>query len=45
MKENWTIENRLITPSLKVKRNEIEKIYLSKYPKWFVESPKIIWLD
>ena len=35
MKENWTIANNKITPSLKVKRNEIEKIHLPKYPEWY----------
>jgi long-chain acyl-CoA synthetase len=44
IKENWTLENRLITPSLKVKRNEIEKIYLSEYPQWFAEKEKIVGL-
>ena len=43
MKENWTLENRLITPSLKVKRNEVEKIHTSNYPQWFAEKRKIIW--
>jgi long-chain acyl-CoA synthetase len=43
MKENWTIENGFLTPSLKVKRNEIEKIHLPKYPAWFEEKNSIIW--
>ena len=45
MKENWTVANKLLTPTLKVKRNEIEKIYVPNYPKWFVEKQKIVWLD
>jgi long-chain acyl-CoA synthetase len=43
MKENWTIANNLITPTLKVKRNEIEKIHLKTYPEWYNEKGKIIW--
>lgn len=43
MKENWTIENGMLTPSLKVKRNEVEKIHLSKYPTWFNEQDMIVW--
>ena len=45
MKENWTVANKLLTPTLKVKRNEIEKIYVPNYPKWFAEKQKIVWLD
>jgi long-chain acyl-CoA synthetase len=43
MKDNWTIANGLITPTLKVKRNEIEKIHLPKYPAWFEEKGLIVW--
>lgn len=43
LKEAWTIENGLMTPSLKVKRNEIEKIYLPTYPKWYKEKELVIW--
>jgi long-chain acyl-CoA synthetase len=43
MKENWTIANGLITPTLKVKRNEIEKIHLPKYPAWYVEKNTVVW--
>ena len=43
IKENWTIANNMITPSLKVKRNEIEKIHLPKYPEWYNKSGTVIW--
>ena len=43
MKENWSIDNGLITPTLKVKRNEVEKIHLPNYPSWFNEKDDIIW--
>lgn len=45
MKENWTVANKLLTPTLKVKRNEIEKIYVPNYPQWFAKKEKIVWLD
>jgi long-chain acyl-CoA synthetase len=45
MKENWSVANKLLTPTLKVKRNEIEKIYLPFYPQWFAKKGKTIWLD
>jgi long-chain acyl-CoA synthetase len=43
MKEPWTIANNMITPSLKVKRNEIEKLHLQKYPTWYDKSGTVIW--
>ena len=43
MNESWTIANGMITPTLKVKRNEIEKIHLPKYPKWFEKKETIVW--
>ena len=42
MKEHWTIANNMITPSMKVKRNEIEKIHLPKYPSWYDKQGKVI---
>jgi len=43
MKGDWTIENGMMTPSMKLKRNEIEKIHLPNYPKWFHQEGKVVW--
>ncbi len=43
MKEEWTINNGLMTPTMKVKRNEVEKIHLPKYPAWYAQSQAVIW--
>lgn len=43
MKDGWTIANNMITPTLKVKRNEIEKIHLVTYPAWYNQKELIIW--
>ena len=43
MKESWTIANNMITPSLKVKRNNIEKIHLPKYPEWYQKAGTVVW--
>ena len=39
----WTIENGLMTPSLKIKRNEVEKIHLPRYPHWYKQNGLVIW--
>jgi long-chain acyl-CoA synthetase len=44
MKGEWTVENGLLTPTLKVKRNEVEKIHLPKYPTWYHAQPgSVVW--
>jgi long-chain acyl-CoA synthetase len=43
MKSDWSIENGLMTPSMKIKRNEVEKIHLPKYPYWFGLSGEVVW--
>jgi long-chain acyl-CoA synthetase len=43
MKDAWTIENSLLTPTMKVKRNEVEKIHLPKYPTWYEKEGTVVW--
>jgi long-chain acyl-CoA synthetase len=43
MREVWTIENGLMTPSMKIKRNEVEKIHLKNYPKWYEQDGVVVW--
>lgn len=39
----WTVENDLITPTFKVKRNRIEDIYSVNYQRWEESGLKVIW--
>ncbi len=43
MKEDWTIDNGLLTPTLKTKRNRVEKIHKDMYKKWFSEEASILF--
>ena len=43
MKEDWTVDNGLTTPTLKVKRNSIEKIHQDFYKSWFTQKERVIF--
>jgi long-chain acyl-CoA synthetase len=43
LREDWTVENGLMTPTMKVKRNEVEKIHLAKYSYWYEQKAGIVW--
>ena len=43
MKEIWSIDNGLLTPTMKIKRNEVEKIHMHMYKEWFSMKDSVIW--
>ncbi|HEY8935199.1 MAG TPA: AMP-binding protein [Cyclobacteriaceae bacterium] len=43
MKSEWTVENGLMTPSLKVKRNEVERIHVPRYAEWYQHKENVVW--
>jgi long-chain acyl-CoA synthetase len=45
LKEEWLVENNLLTPSLKIKRNEIEKRYAAFYEEWYTSKSSIILVN
>ncbi len=39
----WTVDNDIVTPTLKVKRNRIEEVYGPLYERWVSERRTVIW--
>ncbi len=42
-KEAWTVENGLITPTLKIKRNQVDKKYGENYLNWHNDSADVVF--
>jgi len=43
VKDEWSVENGILTPTLKIKRNLIDKRYLEKAASWYEMEDTIIW--
>jgi len=43
MTEAWTVDNDLITPTLKVKRNRIEDLFGKHYELWIRRGEMVVW--
>ncbi|MFO1270679.1 MAG: AMP-binding protein [Rubrivivax sp.] len=41
--EPWTVDNDLITPTFKVKRNRIEELYAKHYEQWERMRQPVVW--
>lgn len=39
----WTVDNDLITPTFKVKRNRIEELFARRYDEWAARRKPVIW--
>jgi long-subunit acyl-CoA synthetase (AMP-forming) len=42
--DTWTIENHMLTPTMKIKRQAIEKASESNMEKWYDEGKSIVWM-
>jgi long-chain acyl-CoA synthetase len=42
--EAWTVENDILTPTMKVKRNKIEDVFAANYERWVGQRKKVIWI-
>ena len=43
LSEDWTPENGLTTPTLKIKRAKIDEAFSSKYQNWYNATEEVIW--
>lgn len=43
VKEQWTMENGFLTPTMKIKRNVIEERYLPQAEAWKKAGSKVVW--
>jgi long-subunit acyl-CoA synthetase (AMP-forming) len=43
VKDQWTMENGFLTPTMKIKRNIIEDRYLANAEKWLGMKQRVIW--
>ena len=43
LSEDWTPENGLTTPTLKIKRAKIDEAFSSKYQNWYNASEEVLW--
>ena len=43
VREPWTMENGMLTPTMKIKRNVIEDFYNQKMDDWFSQKRKVVW--
>lgn len=43
VKEPWSIENGILTPTLKIKRNILEKLYEDKLADWYELPDAVVW--
>tara|TARA_B110000879_G_scaffold97059_1_gene132364 strand:+ start:641 stop:2275 length:1635 start_codon:yes stop_codon:yes gene_type:complete len=43
VKGEWSVENKLLTPTMKIKRNSIEKLYRVNYEHWYNSESSIVF--
>ncbi len=44
-RESWSVDNDLVTPTFKVKRNRIEDRFAPHYESWVATRRKVVWHD
>jgi len=41
--EPWSIENGLLTPTMKIRRNRIETAVHDRMPEWYASMDRVCW--
>ena len=41
--DDWTPQNGILTPTMKIKRGAVDKMYMDKYEQWHQSKEKVIW--
>ena len=41
----WTVDNGLITPTFKVRRNRVEELYAPAYEGWAGTGRPVLWIS
>jgi long-chain acyl-CoA synthetase len=41
----WTVDNDIVTPTLKVKRNRVEEVYGPMYEDWVKQRRVVLWYE
>lgn len=42
--EPWSVDNDILTPTMKVKRNRIEDLFARRYEQWVGSGQRVVWL-
>ena len=43
MKEAWDVSNGMLTPTMKIKRNELNRYYAEQLQSWYNKEETVIW--
>lgn len=44
LNEEWTVENGFLTPSMKIKRRQVENRHREQYSAWYDSKDDVVWL-
>jgi len=42
-REPWAVENGVLTPTLKIRREALNRKYAEQYEYWFEKGERVIW--